>query len=156
VEGSVMMTRTTRIAEADRITRSRDDHLRQILEERRRDILNEVHGRIRGVRSDAVARPSDGLDEGETGEVDIQDDISFALIQIKAETLARIDEALVRLDEGSYGRCFACGDEIAELRLRALPFALRCRDCEASDEIARRRERIAARRPPFSLFDGPQ
>ena len=46
-----------------------------------------------------------------------------------SKTLNRIDAALRRLDEGSYGNCFQCGDEIAQVRLRALPFALRCKDC---------------------------
>jgi DnaK suppressor protein len=55
--------------------------------------------------------------------VNIQDDIEFALIQLKAETLNKIDMALQRIAEGNYGKCFECGDEIAEARLRALPFA---------------------------------
>ena len=71
---------------------------------------------------------------GETAEVDIQEDIEFALIQMKAETLNKINEALARLDEGRYGHCYECGDEIAEARLRALPFAVRCKDCEEERE----------------------
>ena len=70
------------------------------------------------------------LDEGESSEVDIQEDIEFALIQMKAETLNKIDAALRRLNEDTYGVCFECGAEIAEQRLRALPFAVRCKDCE--------------------------
>jgi hypothetical protein len=81
------------------------------------------------------------MDQGETSEVDIQEDIEFALIQMKAETLNKINEALTRLEEGRYGLCFECGDEIAEQRLRALPFAVRCKDCEEAREIAAQRER---------------
>lgn len=148
-----MRNRATRVAVADGVTQSREHQLRRILEERRRDILSEVHGRLREVRRDANARPHDGMDQGEAGEAHIQEDIEFALIQMKAETLVRIDEALSRLDDGTYGRCLECGDEIAEARLRALPFALRCRDCEESHELVGQRERIAARRAAFSLFD---
>ena len=84
---------------------------------------------------------------------DIQDDIEFALIQMKAETLAKIGEALARLDEGTFGYCFECGDEIEERRLRALPFAVRCKDCEEAREMAERRERMmASRRGASSLF----
>jgi RNA polymerase-binding transcription factor DksA len=50
-------------------------------------------------------------------------DIEFALIQMKAETLDQINQALSRLDEGAYGYCLECGEEIPERRLRALPFA---------------------------------
>jgi len=57
-------------------------------------------------------------------------DIEFAPIQMKAETLDQINQALSRLDEGAYGYCLECGEEIPERRLRALPFAIRCKDCE--------------------------
>jgi DnaK suppressor protein len=117
-----------------------------MLEERRRDILSEVQGRIRGVRAEGADKPHDVLDPGETSEVDIQEDIEFALIQMKAETLNKINEALSRLEEGTYGYCFECGDEIAEQRLRALPFAVRCKDCEEARENAQKRERSAQRR----------
>ena len=93
------------------------------------------------------------LDEGETSEVDIQDDIEFALIQMKAETLNKIDEALRRLEEGTFGYCFECGEEISERRLRALPFAVRCKDCEEAREVRQQRERLMAqRRGAASLF----
>ena len=75
------------------------------------------------------------LETGDGSESDIQEDIEFALIQMKAETLTKIDEALTRLDEGAYGYCYECGEEIAERRLRALPFAVRCKDCEAAREV---------------------
>ena len=126
--------------------------LRTILEDRRRDILSEVQGRIRGVRADGSEKPHEVMDPGETSEVDIQEDIEFALIQMKAETLNKINEALSRVEEGTYGRCFECGDEIAEQRLRALPFAVRCKDCEEARENAQKRERMASRRGASSLF----
>ncbi|MCL4847003.1 MAG: TraR/DksA C4-type zinc finger protein [Acidobacteria bacterium] len=92
-------------------------------------------------------------DVGETSEADIQDDIEFALIQMKAETLTKIDEALARLEEGAYGNCFECGEEISQQRLRALPFAVRCRDCEEARENAQLRERwLSQRRGSTSLF----
>jgi DnaK suppressor protein len=125
---------------------ARYEELRKMLEERRRDILSEVQGRIRGVRAEGADKPHDVLDPGETSEVDIQEDIEFALIQMKAETLNKINEALSRLEDGTYGHCFECGDEIAEPRLRALPFAVRCKDCEEARENAQKRERTAQRR----------
>ncbi|MGH0030744.1 MAG: TraR/DksA family transcriptional regulator [Myxococcota bacterium] len=48
------------------------------------------------------------------------------------EELARIDAALARIEQGRYGTCDQCGDEIAIGRLEALPFATDCVDC-ASD-----------------------
>jgi RNA polymerase-binding protein DksA len=48
--------------------------------------------------------------------------------------LARIDAALGRVDEGSYGRCTACGDPISIDRLLALPEAELCTDCQETAE----------------------
>jgi len=143
----------------DKLTRSqmpqdRYLELKRILEERRREILSEVHEKMRDVRSEGPTANIQGvLDSVESSEADIQEDIEFALIQMKAETLQKIDEALVRLEEGTYGYCFECGDEISERRLRALPFAVRCKDCEEARELAKQRERVLAqRRGAASLF----
>jgi DnaK suppressor protein len=124
---------------------SRVNELNAMLKARRRLLVDEVHGKLRDARTDSVME-RDVLDQGESSEIDTQDEISFALIQMKAETLNDIDTALRRLREGSYGDCFECGEEIAQARLRALPFAVRCRDCEHARETAERRERLLARR----------
>jgi DnaK suppressor protein len=132
--------------------KNRYNELKKMLEERRRELLNAVQGKMRDVRAEG-SKDRDVLDQGESSEVDIQEDIEFALIQMKAETLNKIDAALRRLEEGSYGDCFECGEEIAEARLRALPFAVRCKDCEEARETAEQRERMMAqRRGSSALF----
>lgn len=134
-------------------TRNRYYELKRMLEERRFEIIGEVQSRIRDVRNeDAIARQS-VRDEAETCELDIQDDIKFALLQMKAETLEKIGEALARLEQGRYGRCYECGEDISERRLRALPFAVRCTQCEEAREIERQRARVLeSRQGPASLF----
>ena len=138
----------------ERMDQGRYDELKGILEERRREIMSEVQGRMRDVRAEGAGSTVQGvLDAAESSEADIQDEIEFALIQMKAETLNRIDEALRRLEEGTYGYCFECGEEINEKRLRALPFAVRCKDCEQAREVKQQRERLMAqRRGAASLF----
>ena len=132
--------------------KNRYNELRKMLEDRRRELLSEVQGRIRDVRSDGN-KDRDVLDQGESSEVDIQEDIEFALIQMKSETLTKVDAALRRLEDGTYGDCFECGDQISEARLRALPFAVRCKDCEEARETAEQRERsLAQRRGSSTLF----
>jgi DnaK suppressor protein len=128
--------------------------LRRILEERRREMVTEVQGKIRDVRTEAAGTPVNGvLDAAESSDADIQEDIELALIQMKAETLSKIDEALARLEKGTFGLCTECGEEISERRLRALPFALRCKDCEEAREIAEQRERQASTRRSSLFFD---
>ena len=130
---------------------SRYTELKKMLEDRRRELMNDVQGKIRDARAEG-GKEREVLDQGESSEVDIQDDIEFALIQMKSETLNKIDAALRRLDEGTYGGCLECGEEISEARLRALPFAMRCKDCEEARETAEQRERMAARRSSSALF----
>ena len=128
--------------------------LKRMLEDRRREIVSEVHEKIRDVRTESgKGKMSEVFDQGESSEADIQEDIEFALIQMKAETLSKINEALVRLEEGAYGFCFECGEDIAEPRLRALPFAVRCKDCEQARENAIQRERLQSQRSSSLFFD---
>jgi DnaK suppressor protein len=135
--------RTTTTNSAPRA--SRFNELEAILESRRAEIVRKVQHKIRSARSDRNT-DRDVLDAAESSELDIQDDIGFALTQLKAEMLSQIDAALRRLDEGTYGDCFECGGEIAAARLRALPFAVRCRDCEQRREAADERERFMRQR----------
>ncbi|MGE0394776.1 MAG: TraR/DksA family transcriptional regulator [Vicinamibacterales bacterium] len=124
---------------------SRYAELKKMLEHRRQELLSEMQGKMRDVRGEG-GRERDVADQGETSEIDIQDDIELALIQMKSETLNKVNQALRRLDDGLYGNCFECGDEIAAPRLRALPFAVRCKDCEEARETAAQRERLLAQR----------
>ena len=141
-------TKSTKVAAGKT---SRYNELKTMLEERRRELLSEVQGKIRDARAES-GKERDVLDQGESSEVDIQEDIEFALIQMKSETLNKINEALRRLDEGTYGNCFECGDEIAGPRLKALPFAVRCKDCEEARETAELRERAMARKSGSSAL----
>jgi len=148
------MKTTMTNAGVDEQVRSRYSELKQMLDTRRREIHAEVKGKIRDVREEASwgTKATEVMDAGESSEADIQDDIEFALIQMKSETLNKINDALGRLEHGTYGNCFDCGEEIAEKRLRALPFAVRCKDCEEAREVAERRERQLASRRGASLF----
>jgi len=135
--------------------RSRYAELKRMLEERRREIQAEVQGKMRGVREEGTwgGKLNEVLDAVESAEADIQEELEFSLVQMKSETLNKINDALLRLDQGSYGNCFECGEEIGEKRLRALPFAVRCKDCEEAREVAQQRERqMAARRGTSGLF----
>lgn len=144
-----MATTTKRAGRtATTLGNTREDELRQLLEDRRREILATLYDRMKGIRAGGSAQVASGvLDEEEASEADVQGDIELALIEMKAETLRRIDEALGRLDAGLYGRCDSCGEDIAHARLRALPFAVRCRDCEEQHETDRLRARTADDRP---------
>jgi DnaK suppressor protein len=105
---------------------------------RRDQLRRQVQGTIQDVRA-RIDQDSDVPGAGENLEADFGEDIDLALIEMKSETLRKIDTALDRLEQGSYGSCAECGGQITEARLRALPFALRCRRCEEVRETTGRR-----------------
>ena len=112
----------------------RTAQLRALLEEKRRELTIGLADLMRDVRTRSEnARASDGQDGV---DAEHRDDLDLALLQMRGETLARIDAALRRLEAGSYGVCGDCNQPIASERLRALPFAARCRPCEEAREAA--------------------
>ena len=121
------------------IDRERYLLLRGMLEDRRR----EIHERLRSLRESIPADSHDVRDTEEQSVDDFVQEVDLALMQMKSETLKKIDQALVRLEEGTYGHCQECDTEIPSARLRALPFAALCRDCQAETETNVRAAREA-------------
>jgi DnaK suppressor protein len=124
------------------MTTGRRAELARLLEDRRRQIHQDMQSRMREGR----ARPTEVGDIGDSSEAGNQDAIGFALLQRKAEAIGRVDEALGRIDAGEYGNCLECHVEISEQRLRALPFAVRCTTCEDLHEQDDQRGHRPARR----------
>ncbi len=109
----------------------RHQALKGMLEVRRQEILDK----LRTIREAMPDQRLDVQDAEEQAVTDFAKDMEFALVQMKADTLGRIDEAMRRLEAGTYGECAECGTEIPAARLKALPFAVLCRDCQEQEEI---------------------
>ncbi len=121
------------------MTAARRISLKRILSEYQRRVqadVSEYEARMR--RAGASGRQI--LDSGEAAADDIQSDLDLAVNDLRMETLRMIDDAINRVNDGTYGYCFECGQEISEQRLAAVPFAARCKDCEE------RREETSQRR----------
>jgi RNA polymerase-binding protein DksA len=61
-------------------------------------------------------------------------EIDYTLEENAEHVLHAINEALERIDEGTFGTCRRCGKPIAEERLEAIPYANRCIDCKRLEE----------------------
>ena len=61
-------------------------------------------------------------------------EIDYSLEENSDHLLTAIDEALGRIDSGTFGTCKRCGKPIAEERLEAIPYANRCIDCKRLEE----------------------
>jgi DnaK suppressor protein len=114
--------------------------LKGMLEDRRR----EIHEKLRSLREAIPAAATHDVRDAEEQSVDeFVQEVDLALMQMKTDTLRKIDQAIQRLEQGNYGRCEECDQEITAARLRALPFAVLCRDCQEASEDAVRYEREA-------------
>ncbi len=99
------------------------------LEARRRQFTSDLQLRVARIRENgADLTIAQKPDEGELCDLDA------ALADLATTTIRRIDQAIERLDAGTYGVCTRCGEQIGEARLRALPFAVCCRHCETARE----------------------
>ena len=100
--------------------------LKGMLEERRL----EIQQKLRSLRETLPVEAGEVRDAEEQSVDDFVQEVDFALMQMKSETLSKIDEAILRLEDGTYGLCTECQTEISEARLKALPFAALCRGCQ--------------------------
>jgi DnaK suppressor protein len=112
------------------------------LAQRLRDIraraLREMHGGDdAGITSpDTDREPRDRADEAEPLR---QEEVHWAELEIDRNTVANVDRALARLDQGEYGICIDCQSAIPQARLFAQPTAIRCAACQAVAEATSRR-----------------
>jgi len=126
-----------------------------MLEKRYRELSSQIKGTIRDGRTQDISASAKAPlidDGGEVPGATAEGELDMALTQLRAEMLQRVAAALIRLDEGHYGRCAECEGEIPEARLKAMPFAIRCRNCEsAREEEARLRSAVSRDRLLRSL-----
>lgn len=114
---------------------SRQERFRKMLLMQR----GKIEARIREELADKVTKGQDAvlgpaLDLGDISTWALERDVNYELLTMHTKALKDIDEALERLDEGTYGICVNCGREISEKRLKAVSFTLYCLECQQDKE----------------------
>ena len=71
---------------------------------------------------------------GDAATITLNREMDYSLEDNAGHVLAAIDEALARIEAGSFGTCARCGRPIAEERLEARPYATKCIDCKRLEE----------------------
>jgi DnaK suppressor protein len=96
----------------------------KMLKSKRDELLGQLREWREGVRVERVT-------EDEVGQASWaqMEHLAFATLEQGQKTLAEVEAALHRMDRGTYGVCESCGEEIPEVRLRALPWARYCLKC---------------------------
>lgn len=113
----------------------RNERLRRQLVQKREELLKESKKEIKKqVSGENRQFVETVLDDGDLAVVDVSEDINLKQLTAHRQMLVKIDAALAKLREGSYGICEECGCEIEEGRLKVLPFAICCRDCQEARE----------------------
>ena len=105
--------------------------LREMLEEKRREVLAAIQrSRMTGmeVRQESIPEMGDFV------TASVEKEQIFELGQTGVETLREVEDALDRLQQGTYGVCQSCGDRIALARLKAIPFVRMCVACQELEE----------------------
>jgi len=113
------------------LTPDRIDKLRQALLERREALRREIVGHLeQSDQQHYIDLAGEVRDIGDASVGDLLADLNLAVIDQEVNEIRRIERALERIREGSYGRCIDCGVEIDLPRLEAEPAAERCVDCQ--------------------------
>lgn len=111
------------------------EEFRNLLAEQKRRLWAEL-------REDIFARTGEGLasqydipqDPGERSLLDVLSDSGLAVADIRRQQLTALEEAQRRVEMGTYGQCERCGRYIGIERLRLMPFAAHCIDCQREVE----------------------
>ena len=98
-------------------------------------LREKVTGHISFLADDTLNRVDDTPTEDRTDDFDRE--FALNLVSSEHDALFEIDEALRRLEEGSYGVCESCSKHIEKARLQALPFAKMCVGCQTQNEKGR-------------------
>ncbi len=121
---------------------ARRERLRKSLIQKREDIVKEAKSEIKKYISGEKRQLVETvLDDGDLSVIDLSEDINLRQLSAHRDTLLKIDTALQKLKEGTYGKCEECDDEISEERLKIMPFAIYCRDCQENRELKEKMER---------------
>jgi DnaK suppressor protein len=76
-------------------------------------------------------------DPADAGSASFERETAQSLSNHARNLLSQIDDAMRRMDAGTYGTCERCGEPIETARLEALPYATLCMDCKRRDETGR-------------------
>ena len=108
------------------------EYFRNLLLEQRRQATEDLAAE----RATALEGDDGVEDSGDMSELDLNRSTALDLVGRESQLLAEIDEALQRIDDGTYGQCARCGKPIDEERLKAMPTAKYDAACQAAIEAA--------------------
>ena len=95
---------------------------------------NTLAQEIRVATEEMINDDETYADSVDQASVDADRAVSVHIKNREREVLVQIDQALRRMEEGIFGECERCGEDISEARIKAFPFTTLCIDCKAELE----------------------
>ena len=118
--------------EVNNLTAKAINNLQVMLEQQRQDIVS--NGKT--IRVDYNVDKDELLDEVDTASYDVEQGMKMRLGNRESLYFRKIEEAILRIKDGSYGLCVECGGHIGAKRLEARPTAELCIECKEVAETA--------------------
>jgi DnaK suppressor protein len=120
--------------------RKRDlEAFRTLLEERRHELLAGASRTVDGMGENREQFP----DPTDRASLEGNRNLLLRIRDRERKLISKIDEAMARIDDGSYGKCEECGGEIGIERLKARPVTTLCIECKSLQEAQERKLRIS-------------
>lgn len=115
------------------------EEFRQMLLLRRRIVAGDVNHMHDNALNKSASSSSGDLSRipyhmADVGTDNFEHEFTLGLIENEEEELRQIDEALGRLDEGTFGICEACEKPIPKSRLKVIPYTCLCIECKRNEE----------------------
>lgn len=118
---------------AAKISKKKWEEVRAVLLQMKQETLHEISKTVKsGTSTVAISEPSGDIYDQASSERDRE--LGLLLGDREREKLHSIDEALLRMDEGEYGICEECEEDIPQGRLKAMPFTRHCVKCKSELE----------------------
>jgi DnaK suppressor protein len=111
-------------------------YFREFLNERLRGLLNEADKTVTGMTNDKDPFPDP------TDRANLETDRNFELRirDRERKLILKIKEALARIEDGTFGVCEECGQEISEERLKVRPVTTLCIECKTKAEVEEKKK----------------
>ncbi len=108
---------------------------KKVILEKRKEIFQELNeGELKESIEEGPGENSYAFHLADVGSDSNEREKSFLVASIEGDILAELDEALERINNGSYGVCVICDEPIHPKRLEAIPYAKLCLECKANQE----------------------
>jgi len=113
------------------------DAFRVLLEERRQELIAEASRTVDGMGENREQFP----DPTDRASLEDNRNLMLRIRDRERKLISKIDEAIGRIEDGSYGKCEECGQDIGIERLKARPVTTLCIDCKSLQEARERKLR---------------